>query len=740
MRAADLFQTPIIEEYRKRINPPYSKKDIFSILATLFILLIIPLTILAAITTRDFRKKAAEPTVYSVPVLSLRYFPTSDGVNLNSSVTGITSTLASVRLTVNNIRDGTISALDSGSIYHGYKDQTATPSLNYTIYEEKELLKEIPKSTTYAPFPDHFKIFSDSTVGVSNICDYVENKGVKEVWIWMYHTSNIVPIESNMAGPYGDISNSDGQPDLPVCAKTYTVYEYNYSRGVAEAVEDHTHQIEAVMKYVDYDMFWNKFVGYFPDGQWLHSTATTTDRRCGWTHFPPNGTSDYDWENPNGVYSDCENWTPDGLGVVQTVNCHTWSGTTCADDGGLKYKIWWMQNIPGKNNNLSYKGSNLRNWWEFFGDFDATMAFGKWLYLDETPPTVPTGLSASNIYSSEVTLTWNASTDNSGVKEYQIKRDGNLVGIRDDTALTDYTLTAGRSYQYTVSAIDVFGNVSSDSAPLTVLTNNNSPPAISKPFLDSKAVSSGSVNKIEWYQYVGNGPNRLLVVSVGMRKDGATDQVESVSYKDTALTKIGAVDEGGVRTELWRLINPPTGYEKVTVNMSIGVSAVVSSMVWYGVDQTNPTGQFASSMGWGSNPFVNVQSGTNEVVIDSLTMPSLAVDLFTEGSNQTKIWDKWIQGDTHNAGSQKEGASTVSMTWNTKSEAYAQAAVSLKVSIEVPCPKTGDLNCDNSVNINDLSALLNNWGAIATSGVADINKDGVVNILDLSILLSNWGS
>jgi len=36
-----------------------------------------------------------------------------------------------------------------------------------------------------------------------------------------------------------------------------------------------------------------------------------------------------------------------------------------------------MQNIPGKDNNLVYQGKTLRNWWDFYGDFDAAISEGK---------------------------------------------------------------------------------------------------------------------------------------------------------------------------------------------------------------------------------------------------------------------------------------------------------------------------------------------------------------------------
>lgn len=47
-----------------------------------------------------------------------------------------------------------------------------------------------------------------------------------------------------------------------------------------------------------------------------------------------------------------------------------------------------------------------------------------------------------------------------------------------------------------------------------------------------------------------------------------------------------------------------------------------------------------------------------------------------------------------------------------------------------------DLNCDGSVNAQDLAVLLAEWGG---SGSADLNNDGLVNGQDLAIFLAAWG-
>ena len=160
-----------------------------------------------------------------------------------------------------------------------------------------------------------------------------------------------------MAGPYGDISNSDRDPhDLPVLSKTYTVYHYNYGRGPSEAVEDHMHQIEAVLRHVDPHLFWDKFVGKPGEG------------RCGWSHYPPNGVRDYDWANPTYIETDIEDWTPEGSGQKTRLSCDRWKRDS------LTWFIYWMQNLPGRNNGITYRGRPLTNWWAFIGDFDGAMA------------------------------------------------------------------------------------------------------------------------------------------------------------------------------------------------------------------------------------------------------------------------------------------------------------------------------------------------------------------------------
>jgi len=292
---------------------------------------------------------------YRIPVLVASYFPVKSG-RIDVAVTGdVDAPLDDMRRHTLQTAQQVAHALETGSTYHGYKKQDAQPSLRYQIVESVEFLEPLP---TY-PKPGHRQPMTDYNAILNrlDIRRRVEQQGVKEVWLWGYHGGVVDMWESNMAGPYGDISNSDRDPrDLPILKRTYTVYHYNYQRGASEAVEDHIHQIEAVLNSVDHDLFWNKFVGKPGEG------------RCGWAHYPPNAKHDYDWANRDYVMTDIEDWRPEGGGQKQRMNCTRWNGDS------LTWFIYWMQNLPGADSGLTYRGRPLTNWWTFIGDFDKAMA------------------------------------------------------------------------------------------------------------------------------------------------------------------------------------------------------------------------------------------------------------------------------------------------------------------------------------------------------------------------------
>lgn len=335
------------------------------------------LALVAALAVLPADLGAAEPykakVPMEVPVVVVKYFPVK-GDLIDRAVTGDWgATLKETQDKCEKLTVQVAEALREGSRYHAYKDPNSKPSLVYRIvraYEFQEPLPTVPRPGQKTPNTDYNKVIE--RIGIR---EWVEQKGVKEVWLWGYHGGVVNLWESNMAGPWGDISNSDHDPnDLPVLKKTYTVYHYNYQRGASEAVEDHMHQIEAVLNYIDGRdrtpedkwpelLFWGKFVG-------SDRSHKIVRPGCGWAHYPPNAKGDYDWANKQFVKTDFEDWRPDGTGAKKRMNCERWQGSS------IKWFAFWMQSLPGAGSGLTYNGKALTNWWVFLGDFDGAMASG----------------------------------------------------------------------------------------------------------------------------------------------------------------------------------------------------------------------------------------------------------------------------------------------------------------------------------------------------------------------------
>lgn len=96
---------------------------------------------------------------------------------------------------------------------------------------------------------------------------------------------------------------------------------------------------------------------------------------------------------------------------------------------------------------------------------------------DTTPPTVPTGLSATLAGANEVDLSWQPSSDNVGVAGYDVYRNGAKVASTIGTSYDDSSVAQGNTYKYQVDAYDAAGNVSAPSAAVGLKVPDTTPPS-----------------------------------------------------------------------------------------------------------------------------------------------------------------------------------------------------------------------------------------------------------------------
>lgn len=89
---------------------------------------------------------------------------------------------------------------------------------------------------------------------------------------------------------------------------------------------------------------------------------------------------------------------------------------------------------------------------------------------DTTAPTVPNGLSSSNITATAFDISWNASTDDTAVTGYNVYVNGSSIGSVAGTSSSVTSLAPSTTYSVSVSAFDAAGNESGQSSSISVTT------------------------------------------------------------------------------------------------------------------------------------------------------------------------------------------------------------------------------------------------------------------------------
>jgi hypothetical protein len=140
----------------------------------------------------------------------------------------------------------------------------------------------------------------------------------------------------------------------------------------------------------------------------------------------------------------------------------------------------WLYLMTGdptyqERGDLIFEGGVLGAWLgggkQFSQNYRWSPDYVKWRSsLDAEPPTAPTDLTATVISSTQIDLSWTASTDNIGVTGYIIYRNGKKIGTTASTSYQSTALKASTRYTYFVKACDAVENRSAKSAAVTKAT------------------------------------------------------------------------------------------------------------------------------------------------------------------------------------------------------------------------------------------------------------------------------
>jgi len=210
--------------------------------------------------------------------------------------------------------------------------------------------------------------------------DTKRNNGViDEIWVYTYPFGGMY--ESQLMGPGAFWYNPPPLPH-PGLTKLLSVMGWNYERGVAEALHSLGHRSESAI--VQAYGGWN--VAADPTS-WDIFTRIDVNQpggaHCGNIHFPPNGTSDYDYANTNYVTTFADNWKRYPLLLDQTriVNREEWYYP--GGDYHRGFMRWWFNHLPRYTG--VYKGV-LNNWWYYIVDYEEAVALANniiWVGIEE---------------------------------------------------------------------------------------------------------------------------------------------------------------------------------------------------------------------------------------------------------------------------------------------------------------------------------------------------------------------
>jgi glycosidase/chitodextrinase len=250
-------------------------------------------------------------------------------------------------------------------------------------------------------------------------------------------------------------------------------------------------------------------------------------------HYAPNGGA---WTTAPGVAMDaaCTGWRR------KTVALGSATGLAATFNNG---SAW--DNNGGRNYALGTGDVKVDN---------GVVSSGSPCTGDTTPPSTPTGLSATASTLNSISLSWTASTDNVGVTGYHVFRSGTLVASPTGTSAVVSGLSPATSYSFTVQAKDAAGNVSGNSAALTASTRADTTPPSAVTGLAGSA--SGTTLSLRWAASTDNvGVSSYELTRTGGSQGTATLRTGALSYDDAGLSpntaysySVRAIDAAGNRS------------------------------------------------------------------------------------------------------------------------------------------------------------------------------------------------
>ena len=205
---------------------------------------------------------------------------------------------------------------------------------------------------------------------------------------------------------------------------------------------------------------------------------------------------------------------------------------------------------------------------------------------------------------------------------------------------------------------------------------------------DSSSLQSndGTTASLTWQHTTGSDDNRILIVGTGTR--GGASAIY-VTYAGEFLEPITAdMSNGDVRSELWYLLNPPTGTHDLVIQFS-GIQNLGAGAITYsGVDQEDPIyvqGETDTSR-WLNEATTSltqtIENAEGGVVVGTIALQSRNTTLLSDGNQSSRVQALSSAGVLNM--SDIFGSGEKSLEWTYSDDYWGSTIVSLQPFVPEP--------------------------------------------------------
>ena len=351
----------------------------------------------------------------------------------------------------------------------------------------------------------------------------------------------------------------------------------------------------------------------------------------------------------------------------------------------------------------------------------------------------PVGLATTNISNFSVTLNW---TLDNNVDHYRIryKKIGDLDWLFEHNATGDSqdieNLTANSNYIWQAKAFCSPGNSPSSGWSVldTFLTTNL--PA------DCNGTINGSAFLDNCNNCVGGNTGQVACIAFTPTVSISLSTTECGSLSDITFVTSQDPNEPDVATSVFTSDGGSFDFSTLSVNDIIGSSVIMLG----GGFMSTTAFLMVDSIITSESISVKAVDSITGISIGNFTMENFGGGIFVDATSpgdNNNVTNGNSQTISLNGLFVNPSPSLITFTSTLDSDLADQDVqnVSIAITCSNTCPQLGDANCDNIVNLSDLTLVINNWlqaTNIGSNGDVIGSEDGFVNLDDLTLVINNW--